>query len=116
MNGNLGLADTDRFDEDDVKTRGLAKQDGFTGFAGNPTQGSGAWTGADEDIGIVGQGLHPGLVAQDAALALFGTRVNREDGEFVAVLGYDATKGFDESTLASTRDSGNADADGLGLV
>ena len=109
VDGRLGLSHAHCLDEDHIVAGGLAQQDGLAGLAGHTAEGSGGGTGADEGHGVVAEGLHAGLVAQDAALGLLAAGVDGQDGETMALGCDQIAEGLDEGTLAGSGHARYAD-------
>ena len=115
MHGRFALAHTHRLHEDRVEPGRLAEQDGLPRLAGHAAQRTGARAGADKGVGIVTEGLHARLVAQDAALGAFRARVDGQHGQFVPARGQVGAEGLDKGALAGTRHARDADAHGAAL-
>ena len=108
MNGSLGLAHADRFDEDGVVAGRFAKNHRFTGLAGHAAEGSSRGRGADEGVWMDGKFLHAGLVAQNRTFGTLAGGVDGQHGQLVVVAAEVHAKGFDEGALASPRDACDA--------
>jgi hypothetical protein len=63
-------------------------------------------------VGVVGEPGHPGLVAQDAAAAAGGGRVDSQHGDAVPPVDQPAAEGVDEGRLAHAGNAGDADPPG----
>ena len=116
VDGRFGLPDADRLDEDDVETGGFAQHDRLTGLAGHASERSGRGRGPDEDVRVVADALHAGLVAEDRAAAALRRGVDGQHGQAVAQRGDHVPDGLDEGRLAGSGDSCDADADGFSGV
>src|SRR5690606_30422192 len=87
----------------------LAEKRGLARLARHATERSRAGRGPDEGVRIVGETLHPRLVAEDAASAHPAGRIDRQDRDLVAQAGEVGAKGIDEGALARARNPADAD-------
>ena len=107
------LADADGLYQDDVVAGGLADQQGLAGLARHPAEGVAGRGRADEGVGIAGELLHPGLVAQDAPSGALRGGVDGEHRDLVAARREVEPEGLDEGALAGAGNPGDADADAV---
>ena len=110
MHGRLGLSDAHRLDEDDVEAGGFAQHDRLARLARHAAERPGRGRGADEDVGVVTDALHAGLVAEDRASAALRRGVDGQHRELVAQRGDHVAHGLDEGRFAGSRDARDADA------
>ena len=108
MDGSLGLSHAHGLDEYHVVSGCLAQQDGLAGLAGHAAERAGGGTGADESHGVVAEGLHTGLVAEDTALGLLAAGVDGQNSETVALGCNQVTECLDKGTLSGPGHTGDA--------
>lgn len=87
VDGGLGLADADGFNEDVLVAGRLAEEHGLASALGNAAQRAARWRGSDEGHGAGGESGHAGLVTEDAAAGELAAGIDGQNGDALAVLG-----------------------------
>ena len=84
MHCRLGLAYAHRLHENRIITRCFTKYYGFSRFSCHAAQGARRGRRTDVSIGMNGERLHTGLVAQDAALGALARRVDGQHRQLLS--------------------------------
>ena len=115
--GGLALSDADSFDKYVVEAGSLAQYDGLAGAAGDTTEATCRRAGANEGIGVNGEFLHAGFIAEDGAAGDFAGGVDGEDCEARLGVTEDVEpEDVDRGALAGAGDAGDAYATGATRV
>ena len=110
--GRFGLAHAHRLDNDAIKTRRFAEQNGLVGSTRNAPEVGGSRARPHKCSRLFRQRVHPGLVAQQAAPRSRTRGVDGEHGYTVPPVQKNLTKRFNEGALSHARHTGDSDAIG----
>jgi hypothetical protein len=108
--GELGLPDTDRLDQDDVVAGRLTHEERLARPARHAAERAGRRARSDEGLGRRREARHARLVAEDAAAARGARRDRRRGRRRACRADQVEPEGLDEGALADPRDAADADA------
>ena len=94
----------------------MVSKHGLPALAVHSAQGPAGGGGADESVRTLGEGLHSGLVTEDAALADRAGGVHRQHGHLFAQIAQVVAQRLNEGALPRARYAGNAYPDGIPRV
>ena len=103
------LPHSHRFDEYLIKPSCLAQDNRLTGLSCHSAQRTCRGAGADKSIGMDGQFLHAGLIAQDTAFGTLTAGVDGQDSQLSSLSEHMQPENINGGTLAGTRHSADSD-------
>jgi hypothetical protein len=116
VDGSFRLADAYGLDDHGIKPCCLAKENGFPGLSGDPSQGVARGGGAYERLRGIGERGHAGFVSQDTAFAELAAGVYGQNGYLAAGFDQIFSKSINERAFPGSGGSGDADARGLAAL
>ena len=103
------LADSDRFDQDEVASGGIQKRGDVGGGAGQSSEGAARGHAADVDAGVAKVVLHADAVAENRAAGVGAGGIDGDDGDRAILLAIKPGELIDQCALPCTRRTGHAD-------